>query len=157
MSGTAILGENLIDDLVPTVDELRTDLYEDFGVTPRVVRLIRRQWSGTRRGEGTVTVTFEHVMEPAPLFVDKVRYRLMPHGKDLTGDAMLLEVSLTYTETELSGGTLAANEEFFYQISDARGQGVATDYFVPKEPPIVDRDQSIGWKVTLTHVEVPAS
>ena len=32
MAGSAILGDNLIDDLAPDIDDLRTDLYADFHV-----------------------------------------------------------------------------------------------------------------------------
>jgi hypothetical protein len=154
---SSILGDNLIDDLVPTVDELRAELYADFGVTQYEVRLVKRRWSGTRRGEGTITVLQDLVMSPAPLFVDGDRYRLMPHGRDEIGDAVLLEVSLMYTEAELTGGTIAENEEFFYEVRDARGQVIATQHFELAEPPSTDREKSIGWTVKLRRAEVSSS
>ena len=153
MPGSATLGDNLIDDLVETVDELRADLYEDFGVTQFAVYLVRRTWNGGQRNEGVASRS-ETLMDPTPLFVDENKWRLMSHGRDEVGDAALMEVSLTYTEAELSGGTIADNEEFYYKLVDLRGQGHPDQFYTVAESPTVDRERNIGWMVKLRRAQV---
>ena len=52
MAGSAILGDNLIDDLAPDIDDLRTDLYADFGVASFNFQVIKRTWLGSSGLEG---------------------------------------------------------------------------------------------------------
>lgn len=147
------LGDNLVDDLVPTVDELRAELYRDMGITQHTVRAIRRQWSGSERGQGSVAITNVLVLSPPPLFIDKTKLDLMSHGKVDVGDAMLKEVSLTYTEADLTGGTLERNEEFYFEVIDSRGQDMRPTYYRANGP-FTDREKSIGWMVPLVRVDV---
>lgn len=154
MGGSATLGDNLVDDLVPTVDELRSDLYQSFGVSEWDVYMVRRSWDGARVGEGTAIYDQETLMDPPPLFDDGERWQKMPHGRDNQGRSKLLEVSLTYTDTELTGGLLGRNEEFYYRLVDARGQDRANQYYVPAGSPVVDRNKSIGWIVELERAEI---
>lgn len=155
MGGSAILGTNLVDDLVSVADDLRRDLYDSMGVTQVTVNRVKRSWSGSERGEGTVTVLFRTAMDPTPLVkqVDE-HWKLEAHGRDEQGAVRLEEVSLTYTLDELIGGTLAANEEFYYELVDARGQGIDTHYYVPKDKPFTDREKTIGWIVLLERCEI---
>lgn len=155
----ATLDTSLVDDLIGTVDSLRADLLPAFGIRAHAVYLVRRTWSGDERGDGTATdVTTE--MSPPPLIVDAAprtseeRYELKSHGRDPEGEAVASEISLTYTEAELTGGTLPANVEYLWKVVDAHGQQQSTRWFVVAAPPRVDREQSIGWSVTLKRVGV---
>jgi hypothetical protein len=154
MGGSATLGDNLVDDLVPTVDELRSDLYVSMGVSEWNVHLVKRAWSGPRVNDGVATIVSDVTMDPPPLFEDGDKWQRMPHGLDNQGRSRLLEVSLTYTDAELTGGTLQRNEEFYYRLVDARGQGRATQYYRPAGSPVVDRNKSIGWIVLLERAEI---
>jgi len=151
VAGSATLGTNLVDRLVPMVDRLRSSLYPAMGVRQYAVYLVRRRWSGARRGEGTITVLSRVELTPAPrVDFGGLRTQLEPHGFLEDGSVRLTEVSLTYTEAELTGRPLAANEEFFYKLVDAHGQASKTRYFTPTDAPLeVDREKDIGWKVSL--------
>lgn len=155
MAGSAVLGTNLVDELVPMVDELKGDLYRDMGVRQYRTYLVRRRWSGARRSEGTVTVLSRTELTPAPrVDFGGLRTQLEPHGFLEDGSVRLTEVSLTYTEAELTGRPLADNEEFFYKLVDAHGQASKTRYFTPTDAPLeVDREKNIGWRVPLKRFE----
>lgn len=144
--------DNLVDDLVSVADELRADLYASMGITQYVVYRVKRQWSGSERGEGTASVLFRTALSPTPLMRSvSERWRLEPHGRDEQGAVRLEEVSLTYTEEELTGGTLSASQEFYYEVVEDRGQRSNTNYFVLREKPSTDREKTIGWILVLEH------
>lgn len=151
---------SLVDDLVPTVDALRSELLPSFGVRAQRVFLVRRTWSGNERGAGTVTVNSNVEMLPPPLLTDSApraeerRYELKSHGRDEEGEVIASEISLTYTEDELTGGVFADNVEFYWRVIDAHGQAQHERYYVPSRPPRVDREKNIGWECVLKRVEL---
>jgi hypothetical protein len=146
--------------LVPTVDSLRTELLPAFGVRAQRVFLVRRTWSGSERGAGTVMVNSDVEMLPPPLLDDSApraeerRYELKSHGRDEEGEIEASEISLTYTEDELTGGVIPDNVEFYWRVVDAHGQGQHERYYVPSRPPRVDRVDAIGWSVVLKRCEL---
>lgn len=149
MSGNAVLGDNLVDDLVPTVDELRDSLHTAFGVQQFRVYTVLRTWDGGATGSGASTDT-ETELTPQPKVEPyKTRFELDGCGIDEAGYVVLREISLTYTEAELIGPTLVAGQEWLIKISDAQGQAIADRYWVVQEPPFPDREQDIGWTVKL--------
>ncbi len=154
MSGTADLQDNLVDDLLEVVDDLRRDLYSSMGNRQHEVHLVRRAWSGEARGEGVIEHVEDHIIDPPPLFVDKTKLVAMSFGRDDQGDGLLQEVSLTYTEDELTGNPIKKNEEFFYRVVDLRGQGIRPTHYVPNSTPVPDREKKIGWAVFLRRAEV---
>lgn len=157
MGGAATLGDNLLDDLLSTIDDLR-QLATDLGVRQFRVFVEQVTWSGGERGVGTPTVVSSE-LTPAPAVTfppsssAAVHYEHTPAGRLEEGDALLTEVSLTYTEAELTGGTIASNVEFRYRLSDGQGQAIPDRYYVPAAPPVADREKTIGWKVQLRRVE----
>jgi hypothetical protein len=265
----AILDTTLVDDLVPTIDELRT-LNDEFGTRQQRVFTVRRTWNGARRGEGTgqlatvdaptatpVGITgavaygykvvakdssghafpsgigstssgnavldnsnfntvewvdvpnatsydvyrtvggstqglianvaagvqtlddtglagdstlptntntssgvgasytdVETEILPTPRVTDMRRTILDTAGLMQEGRVQVREVSLTYSESELTGGTLADNVQWLYKLTDAHGQGQAAQYYaIGDEPPRVDREKDMGWVVTLKRAE----
>ena len=111
MSGTATLGDNLIDDLVADVDELRGDLNADFGTRPFDFQTVLRTWLGSSGMEGdgdfhdvVTTIT------PAPKVEqwDGYKWVLLAAGVHEDGTIRVSEVSLSYTWGELTGAGLGA-------------------------------------------------
>jgi hypothetical protein len=149
----AVLGNNLVDKLIPVADALRAQLYPAMGVQQYVVTVIRRRWNGGERGLGISTVVSSIALSPPPVVRDSLGYELRDSGLTEVGDITLTEVSLQYTEAELTGQPLGDDEEFLYRLTDARGQGIAPDYFVIAAPPVPDRTRDIGWRVRLKRVE----
>ncbi len=134
------LKDNLVDKLIPTVDKLRKSLLPAMGVRQYTVSVVRRRWSGEARGEGTVAIASTMVLSPPPLLVypnnqGALHDALEATGKRETGTVTLLEVSLTYTEDELTGGVLAPNEEIYFRIIDDKGQGIAPRFYQLSAPP----------------------
>lgn len=156
MPGSATLGTNLVDSLIPdVVDGLRDDLHPEFGVRQFSVFTVRRAWSGSGVGEGDFTDT-ESEITPQPLVEPyRTRFELEACGINEAGLVRLREVSLTYTEEELTGFIgenatgLEANEQWLYKLTDAQGQEIQTSYWVLKQRPFPDRIQDIGWVLEL--------
>ncbi len=142
MAKDAVLDTSLVDSLVASVvDPLRAALYPQMGIRAYKVELVRRAWSGGRRNMGVASFVAEEEISPPPkLAVENnqqaLRYDAQPHGRDEEGYVSLTEVSLQYTEAELTGGTILPNEEFYYRITDAHGQGIKPRYYVITAPPV---------------------
>jgi hypothetical protein len=156
MPGTAILDPDvLIDDLVPEViDGLRGDLHPEFGVRAYRVFTVKRTWSGSMVGEGSVSeVTNEITPQPKVLVWTGLKFELRTCGLDDMGEIQLREVSLTYTHLELTGKSdavmLGKNQEFLIKLTEAHGQGNPVRYFQHSRPPFVDRENDMGWVVWL--------
>lgn len=155
----SVLGSNLVDELVPVADELRSELFPEMGVRQFRVFLEKRRWSGIERGDGSALAAHYSVeLDPRPL----VRFlsleeSLTACGREEDGVIELTEISLTFTEGELMGtsqGALAQNEQFFYRVADGHGQGIATRYFTPVQKPESDRIKTIGWRILLRRTEL---
>lgn len=151
MGGTAVLDQDvLVDSLVADViDGLRDDLHPQFGVRPYRVYTVKRTWSGEVPGDGDATdVTTE--LTPQPLVLpEKLEHRREPAGLDEAEAVWLREVSLSYTEDEITGGTLARNVEWLIKVAEAYGQGTRTRWFVIDQPPTPDRTKDMGWAVRM--------
>jgi hypothetical protein len=151
--GSATIGTNLVDSLLGTVDDLRGSLNTDMGTRQWRVYVVRRVWSGERRGEGTSSDTLTE-LTPQPLVgPNDLFYTSSAAGLEEDGNVTLSEVSLTYTEDELNPSA-AANEDVFYLLRDAHGQSIADRYFTVSEPPKPDRVNTIGWIVRLKQATV---
>lgn len=154
--GAAVLSANvLVDSLVADViDGLREDLHPQFGV--RAYRLYRviRTWTGVVAGEGTHTdAGVELRPQPKVMVWDGLRYTLAACGIEELGEVKLTEISLTYTEAQLTGQPLAANQELFLALGEAHGQAQVTRLFAPTRPPYVDRIKDMGWVLSLRRVQ----
>jgi len=153
MPGTATLLGNVLGQVIPALDEVRTALEAAIGDKQWSVWRCVGSWSGTRRGEGSYSVV-ETQITPTPKvgWADgsgRLRFDALPTGLDETGQIVLTEVSLTYTEAELSGQTSDPNDEVFYKLVDAQGGGMAPRYFTVNRPPSPDRENGLGWIVAL--------
>lgn len=155
MPGNADLDPTkLVDALVPTVDSLRDQLHTSFGVRPFRVYTVRRSYSGDLEGLGEpVETVVELTPQPKVWQWDGMRWELATCGVDELGEVRLTEISLTYTEAELTGRPLERGEQWFFRLEDAHGQGMEPRYFAPTRPPFPDREKTIGWVVQLRKVE----
>lgn len=162
MAGSADIGSNLVDDLLDTVDSLRGDLHPAFGVRQYNLTIIKRTWHSGNIGEGEYTDS-ELLIDPQPIVSPyptvyalgklMVEYRAQPCGIDEVGSLYVSEVSLTYTQAELTGFgdgvALERNQEMIYKVTDALGQGIAPTYWLLRGPPYPDRMNTIGWAFEL--------
>jgi len=154
MSGSATIGDNLVDSLLSVVDDLRDSLHRDMGVRQWRLIVQRRIWDGGRRGEGEYT-TAETEILPQPLIMDpQLRYTLTVAGLDEDGVIACTEISLTYIEAELTGRPILDNEDIIYVLRDAHGQGIPDRFYTLNAPPYPDRIDTIGWVVQLRRVDV---
>lgn len=155
MGKNATLGSNLVDKLAPTVGKLRIALYPAFGVRQYRVYLVRRSWSGTRRGEGSVTVISTEELTPRPLVtIVGGGSAMVPGGLDEADRVTLSEVDLRYAEQDLTGRPILENEEWLYRIDDGHGQMIRSRWYELNGAPIMDRERDIGWVIPLHEVEV---
>lgn len=155
--GTAALSSSvLVDDLVPSViDALRDDLQPALGVRSYRVYRVVRTWSGAEPGDGTFTDDGKELRPyPRVRFWDGFNFVEDPAGLERRGRVRLTEVSLTYSERDLTAQPLSRNQEAFYAIGDANGQGTSVAFFTHAQPPYIDREKDMGWVVNLVHIKM---
>jgi hypothetical protein len=158
MSGNASLDPaNLIDSLVGVIDDLRGDLNAAFGTRPFRCFTVMRSWTGQEQGEGDYSdVVNELIPAPRVRFWDGYKWVMTPLGTHEDGTIRIDEVSLTYTYDDLSPQGLRLNQQFFYVLAEANGQGQANRYLKQSKPPFVDREKTIGWICDLMDCNGPA-
>lgn len=156
MPGSATKGTNLVDELAfEVVDALRDELHTDLGVRQFSVFTVRRTYTLGVSGEGDFTDTEVEII-PQPLVEPyRTRFELEPCGLDESGLVKLREISLSYTEAELTGGYGANQvidpdaEEWLIKITDAHGQEISDTYWIVDRRPYPDRVNDIGWLMEL--------
>lgn len=156
LAGEAILSGNLVDSLVPDViDGLRDSLYPDFGVRAYRTYRIIRTWTGSEIGDGTFTDDAAELRpQPRVLEWTGLARRLAACGIQDLGDVILEEVSLTYTEPQLTGrGVLTNTQQLFIAIGEAQGGLQPAVLYTHHKPPFADREKTMGWILYLTRVE----
>jgi len=154
VAGSAILGTNLVDVLIPDViDGLRSALHPDLGVRQYRVFLVTRTFDGDFGGDSFTDSEVEITPQPfvqAYNIYTGLHYRLEPCGLDEAGYIILREVSLTYTEAEIAGPPAdPSTQDTFIKIIDAHGQATKERLFQVFAPPYADRIESFGWVVKL--------
>jgi hypothetical protein len=155
--GTATLDPAvLVDSLVPDlIDGLRDELLPSFGVRAYRVYRVVRTWSGGDIGEGTMTdVGAELRPRPRVKIWDGLKYVQAVCGIRELGDVKLTEVSLTYSDADLTAQPLdAQRQEMFIAIGEGNGQGSPTRLWGHTQPPFIDREVDMGWVLHLRRVE----
>lgn len=149
----------LVDSLIPDViDGLREELQPTFGVRAYRVYRVIRTWTGKTAGEGART-DVGHELRPQPRVRqwDGVRLQQAACGVRELGDVRVTEVSLTYTDAQITGQPLRANQEIFYAIGEAHGQGSPLRVWAFSQPPFVDREKDLGWVLWLRRAEASPS
>lgn len=165
MPGSATLDPAvLLDDLVELADDLREDLHEDFGVRAFEVYTVTEVFESGRIGEGASVVT-ETELRPKPLVKPYapggINSTLQACGLDEAGFIDLEQISISYTEAELTGHPVVdevmqdipSGTRFFYRLRDAHGQEGSFRDFKLSGPPFPDRIKTIGWKARLIKIE----
>ena len=160
MPGSATLNtDRLVDDLVETIDELRGDLHPDFGVRQFRVFAVTRTWAGSLVGEGDYTDQVAEIL-PQPKLEqwDGYKWVLLSTGINEDGQVRMSEISLTYTQAELTGGIDQdeRNQQFFFYLVDAYGQGLTPRCLKHAKPPMPDREKSMGWICWLMNINIPS-
>jgi len=154
--GSAVLDPNvLVDSLVPDViDGLREELHPQFGVRAYRTYRVIRTWTGQVAGDGDpVDVGAEIRPQPRVKQWDGLKYVQAVCGIRELGDVRLTEVSLTYSDSDLTGQPLAANQEIIIAIGEAHGQGSPLRVWTHIVPPFIDREVDMGWVLNLRRVE----
>lgn len=155
--GTATLDPAvLVDSLVPDlIDGLRDELLPSFGVRAYRVYRVVRSWSGRDIGDGVMTdVGAELLPRPRVKIWDGLRYVQAVCGIRELGDVKLTEVSLTYTDADLTGQPLdVRRQEMFIAMGEGNGQASPTRLWGHTQPPFIDREVDMGWVLHLRRVE----
>ncbi len=157
MPGSAELGDNLVDDLIPDViDGIRGELHPDLGVRQFRVFVVTRTYVTGEIGSDRFTDT-EIELDPQPLVVPySTAFELEPCGVDEAGFVKVKEVSLTFTEAELGSPNVNQPEgvELFVKLSDAQGQGIPDTFWRHTRRPFPDRIKDMGWILRLAPASI---
>lgn len=154
----AVLGNNIVDGLLPIVDAVRAAVLPLAGVRQFRVYVVKRTYA-SRVGEGSYTESsFEITPRPDVQESRNVRFDLRPEGKMEEGDLLVSEISLAgYTEAELAGtdtnGRVPANVLTFWKVSDGQGQSIRNRAYKLAAPLIPDRTKTLGWVALLRRAE----
>lgn len=155
--GHAVLNQDvLVDSLVTDViDGLREDLHPIFGVRAYRAYRVIRTWTGRRIGDGAFTDDAGELRpQPRVKLWDGLRFVQATCGIRELGEIRLTEVSLTYTQADLTGQPLTKMQESFIALGEANGQASTTELFAHTAPPFIDRERDMGWVLSLRRVEV---
>jgi hypothetical protein len=151
------LGTSIIDRLVPVIDRIRGTIHPKAGDRQWNVAVVRRVWPSGRRGDASggapVSTVLQLTPQPRvefPTDEHGVHFEMQPHGKLEEGTCKISEISLTYSEDQLTPQNLPANTEFYFRLTDAQGQLVPARHYVPAGPASPDREKNMGWTITLT-------
>lgn len=129
----------LRDELISLVDQVRDEVIDgEVGLRLHAVVVRRRTWSGGEPGRGTPS-DVDVVLTPKPKVSNPPPRLVMAEGgKYRDGDRIVSRISATYTAGELSGGTVGADEQFYWLID-------GVPYTVVGEP----EERYLGWRVQL--------
>lgn len=157
LEGEAVLSDAvLVDSLVADViDGLREDLHPAFGVRAYRTYRVIRTFPGERVGDGVgVDDVAELRPQPRVQVWNGLRWEMGACGVLEMGEVKLTEVSLTYTQAQLTGGAeLGKNQQLFIGLAEAHGQGQSRALFVHARPPFVDREKDMGWVLWLQRAQ----
>jgi len=155
------LGTSIIDRLVPVIDRIRGTIHPKAGDRQWNVAVVRRVYPSGRRGDlsaGAPTVTVltlsPHPRVQFPTDDKGVHFEMQPHGKLEEGPCTISEISLAYSEDQLTPKNLGADTEFYYRLTDAQGQQIPARHYVPAGPASPDREMNMGWTITLVRRQV---
>lgn len=154
MAGNSTLGTNLLDLLIPCVDDVRRDIHTDMGTRAYRVFFVTRVWSGEDIGEGTSTDT-EVEVDPRPLVepFTSMEYQQEPCGLDEAGFVKVTQVSLCYNHTDILACAAPDRTEYLIRIDEGHGQGSPSRFFVYAKPPYEDRVETVGWILHLAYAD----
>lgn len=143
--------------LIGVVDRAR-DIVAQLGLRPYVVSIVRRQWSGPRRGVGVEddAVSVLRIL-PVPVVMDLsgVAQVASPGGLDEQGGVLVKQVSGRYSEDVLlcrdrDGEPADANASVHWEISftDPTGRPSEARRFTPASAPYYDPEK-FEWSIRL--------
>lgn len=154
MAGSATLDpEQLVDGLVPDIDDLR-GLADEFGTRPFRLFQVARAWDSGQVGLGQPVDTLTELTPPPNVqpFLE-LGYKLQPCGIDEAGVVKITEVSLSYSLADLLGrqpdAQLPDGTENLFLLRENYGQGQPDRVFELNGSPASDRQRSIGWVLWL--------
>lgn len=107
----------IVDDILESIDDVLS-IRNDIGAEKKACKLIVRQWSGERVGDGSKTETSTEIY-PAPWVVEyKADSKVFQGGVVRFGDIMLKHISKrSFTdESELRAESSSSNKERFYEV-----------------------------------------
>ncbi len=150
-----------LDSLSHCIDAVRECAHGSVGDRPYHVYVVKRRWTGGRRGEGESAIVSDEELTPTPLLtyetdLKALHNQLNPQGREEEGQIKISEVSFSFLEPELTGGDIARNEDFYYRVTD-ESVGSPARYYVPNTPPHAARGEGIepyGWFFYLRRAEV---
>jgi len=157
MPGSAVLGTSIVELASKARDSVRLALDAQLGDRPWRVYVERWRWASGEYGRGAGALVAPAVeITPRPEVVDRRGRALYPGGLTDSGALELRDISITYLEAELTGGTIAPGDAWYYRLADSSADNQAALYFAlsTKAPPR-KADTPTDWIVVLTPVEPP--
>lgn len=157
MPGSATLDPNvLVDSLVTIIDDIRSNVADPLGCYHFGVSLVTVVPTTRRAGDPSEKTITEVALTPKPkVHPYEFNNKLEGCGIDEWGLVKVDEISLTYTETELTGRDKPEGAEFFWKLTEAHGQGVVARYYTVDRPPFPTRGCCSGWQIVLRRAKDP--
>lgn len=139
-----ILGDNVLDDLLDVVDDLRGDLHDNFGTREYRVQAIIRTYTGNRQDGYYAEVTTE--LSPPPK-IDFIRdeFEMNGAGKLSKDQIRITQLSLNFSKDQLLPVVGMQNVKVYFRLIDNHGENMPDRIFHLKGLPSIDRKKTVGW------------
>jgi hypothetical protein len=138
----------------------KADVFDGLGTRAFTVQTVLRTWTGSMVGDGDysdVLATISGHSETAPIFHELKLDSddVLPAGTIHDGPALLTDIPLTYAQSQLDGGLIEENQQFFYRLTDAHVHGMPERILRCSRPPEIEWSNVVGWMVWLVYAFLP--
>jgi hypothetical protein len=148
-----VLQNNILDDLLPVVDDLRSDAKSNFGTVSRRVYIVTRTYQGTRQDGYFSETQIELTPPPDIKHMPDNEFVMNGSGKFSKGDVLLMRISLQFSEDQLLPRNPPPNQKNYVRMVDAHGENALDRLYHIKDKPIMDRHNTIGWIMHCTEIQ----
>lgn len=140
-----------IERVAPCIDMVR-DIQTKLGLRQYVVSLVRTRWTGGERGDGVEQVVSTEPLLPVPKVQELVALSATNTnvGEQEFGSLTVSEISIRYTEAQLTGAPVGVDENFYWEIEFVGGQQPAQRKrrFTVNAPPS-QNPENFEWTIKL--------
>lgn len=149
-----IMGDNILDDLLPIVDELRGDLNTLYGTRSHRCFIEIRTYEGQRH-DGYFTVSSTEILPIPKVLFTSDHFNMNGAGKYSEGNIEISEISLVnYSSDDLSPRNLLPNQKLLYRLVDAHNESMPDRFFLPNMVPVIDREFNEEWHITCHEIQI---
>lgn len=146
----------LVEEMARVIDDIRT-LHVDYGTRAYRMLSVVYRWSGDQKEVGVPVLVSERELWPRPrVNLAPVNRDMVAGGSDERGNVLVSEVSVRYTEDELTFKGLNPGEYGFFELLiDSRDGTTVRRRLVLDDVPHKDLEKSFEWRFSARIQDSP--